>query len=360
VGTCFVVAETARRMVSRRAAQAAFLIAALCPFTANYVATPLAETTEIFFTALAVLAAVIAFERRSLWWWFGCGTATAAAIQLRPDGGLILIAIGIVLLWQLWRDRENRRPYLLAGVVLTAISLAPLIPWTIRNWKTFHIFQPLVTMSASDPDEFVPVGWNRWVNTWIVDYCSTEDLTFNVSGTAIDVYTVPKRAFDSEQDFLRVAQLFADYNKTLTMTPELDRQFGEIAQQRIHAHPLRYYVVLPVSRLVGIWLRPRTEMLPVDTHWWRFDDDPHDSSIATILGVVNLVLMLAAIAGATRGNIRYLGLLTVYPLLRTILLWKMSAVEDRYTLECFPMIFILAAAWWSSRNAAHDDAKGRA
>jgi len=265
---------------------------------------------------------------------------------LRPDGGLLLISIGLVLIWKLVRDTNHRRHIFASGMVLLVVSLAPLVPWAIRNWKTFHVFQPLVTISASDPDEFVPKGWTRWVNSWIVDYSSTEDLTFNISGTAIDVYALPNRAFDSQQEFLTVAQLFAEYNKTLTMTPELDQQFGQIADARIHNHPFRQYVVLPLGRVTDVWLRPRTEMLPLDTHWWDFESDINDSSWATGLGVLNLLLVLAAIGGAIRGRVRYLGLLVVYPIVRTLLLMKMAAVEDRYTLECFPMLFVLAAAWW--------------
>src|SRR5580700_5006370 len=52
LGTCFLVADLARRMFSERAAEAAFLLAALCPFLANYAAAALTETLEIFFTAL--------------------------------------------------------------------------------------------------------------------------------------------------------------------------------------------------------------------------------------------------------------------------------------------------------------------
>src|SRR5258708_11264925 len=58
VGTCFVIADLARRMVSERAAKAAFVLAALCPFLANYSAAALTETLEIFFTALALDLAI--------------------------------------------------------------------------------------------------------------------------------------------------------------------------------------------------------------------------------------------------------------------------------------------------------------
>ena len=51
LGTCLLVADLTRRMVSERAARIAFVLAALCPFLANYAAAELTETLEIFFTA---------------------------------------------------------------------------------------------------------------------------------------------------------------------------------------------------------------------------------------------------------------------------------------------------------------------
>ena len=50
----FLIADLARRIASERAAKVAFLLAALCPFLANYSAAVLTETLEIFFTALAL------------------------------------------------------------------------------------------------------------------------------------------------------------------------------------------------------------------------------------------------------------------------------------------------------------------
>src|SRR5262249_29061646 len=41
LATCFLIAEIARRAISERAAKIAFLLAALCPFTAIYCAAPL-------------------------------------------------------------------------------------------------------------------------------------------------------------------------------------------------------------------------------------------------------------------------------------------------------------------------------
>ena len=54
IGTCFLLADLARRLLSDRAAKAAFTLVAFCPFLSNYAAAALTETLEIFFTTLAV------------------------------------------------------------------------------------------------------------------------------------------------------------------------------------------------------------------------------------------------------------------------------------------------------------------
>ena len=63
LATCLIVADLARRTVSERAARIAFVLAALCPFLANYAAAVLTETLEIFFTALALDCAAAALNR---------------------------------------------------------------------------------------------------------------------------------------------------------------------------------------------------------------------------------------------------------------------------------------------------------
>src|SRR5215472_14574779 len=52
LSTCFLIAAGARRLWSEGAAKTAFVLAALCPFTSNYTATPLPETLAIFAAAV--------------------------------------------------------------------------------------------------------------------------------------------------------------------------------------------------------------------------------------------------------------------------------------------------------------------
>src|SRR3954467_12029630 len=56
--SCFVIAAGARRLWSDSAAKAAFVLTTLCPFTANYTATPLPETLAIFSAAVALFFAL--------------------------------------------------------------------------------------------------------------------------------------------------------------------------------------------------------------------------------------------------------------------------------------------------------------
>ena len=99
IGTCLLVADMARRLISPRAARAAFLLTALCPFLATYAAAALTETLEIFFTALALDFAIAGLTTvPGIRPWLGCGLAIGGAILLRPDGGLLLMAIELYLL----------------------------------------------------------------------------------------------------------------------------------------------------------------------------------------------------------------------------------------------------------------------
>src|SRR4029453_1661656 len=142
LGTCFVLADLARGGISDRAAKAALLIAALCPFLALYTAAGPTETLEIFFTALAMDFVVIGLsnlEGGELRPWLSSGACVAACILLRPDGGILLAAIGVYLGFLLFRARRTGRQAILivrAGIVLAFCALAPLVVWGLRNYHT--------------------------------------------------------------------------------------------------------------------------------------------------------------------------------------------------------------------------------
>ncbi|MBZ5682523.1 MAG: glycosyltransferase family 39 protein [Acidobacteriia bacterium] len=376
LGTCFVVADLARRLFSDRAAKAAFLLAALCPFLANYAAAALTETLEIFFTALALdlalqglgvgeEAAAPGREQFGTLPWFGSGLATGAAILLRPDGGILLAAIGGYLLLLLLRALGPQRTgthhglsqarLITAGLLLAVGAFAPLVPWTLRNLHTLHRFEPLAPRYANDSDELVMRGFNRWVKTWIADYTSVQEIYWPVPGSALDATRLPTRAFDSAQQREETAELFADYNQEDEITPELDARFAALAATRIHAAPVRYYVWLPVLRIADMWLRPRTELLPSDPRWWEFNDDGRWLAVSLVFGLVNLLYVGIASAGVVRArSILGVGLFILFLLLRSAFLGTLENPEPRYTLECYPIAILLGSALFHKNRLNSD------
>jgi len=204
LGTCILVADLARRWLSDRAAKAAFLLAALCPFLANYAAAALTETLEIFFTALALDLALCGFagllfgidgkiaidndadSDSKVATWLGCGLSIGACILLRPDGGILFLAIAaywFVLLVRLVVSRRVETQHspatrlftmLRVAVILAIGAFTPLIPWTLRNLHTMHRFEPLARRLGDDSDEVLMTGFNRWTKTWIADYTSVQ------------------------------------------------------------------------------------------------------------------------------------------------------------------------------------------
>jgi 4-amino-4-deoxy-L-arabinose transferase-like glycosyltransferase len=381
LGTCFLVADLARRIFSsERAAKAALLLAALCPFLANYAAAALTETLEIFFTTLALDFAVCGLadlrnedgSNPIKTKWLSCGLSVGACILLRPDGGILFGAVSIYLLllflgrWSAKRTMESAPApsmfaILRAGTILILGTLATLVPWTLRNLHTFHRFQPLAPRYANDSDELVMTGFNRWTKTWIADSTSVQEIYWNVPGVAIDIKSLPRRAYDSlghdssgsdtKDQRQETEQLFDDYNQDHEITPELDARFAALAAVRIHSAPLRYYVWLPALRIADMWLRPRTELLPSDPRWWEFNDERPWLAVSIVFGLVNLLYIGAATAGLLRARPFFgIGLFVLFLTMRSLFLGTLENPEPRYTLECYPLVIVAAAALFIGKS----------
>jgi len=240
-----------------------------------------------------------------------------------------------------------------AGLILLVVSLATLVPWTVRNLRTLQEFQPLAPRYANEENAFVPMGFNRWMRTWIVDYASVEDIYWTVPGNTVQPDKLPSRAFDSPEQREQTTQLLEDYNDALHVTPELDARFAALAAERVRHSLFRYYVALPLMRIADMWLRPRTETLPSDTQWWDFDDDPQWLALSVSLGIVNLLYVGAAFAGLLRGRFApHVGLLLTFVILRSLFLGTLENPEPRYTLECYPALIVFAAALFREKYRA--------
>jgi 4-amino-4-deoxy-L-arabinose transferase-like glycosyltransferase len=347
--TCGVLALLARRFAGERAAITALGLAVLCPFLAEFTAAGLTETLTLFCTVLAFWALQRWLDTPQWRWVVVLGSALAYAILLRPDQGLLAAAVLPAMLL----GRGFRLPQVKETIVPTVacalLAVLPLVPWTVRNYRVFHVLQPLAPRYANDPGEPNPYGFQRWYRTWAIDYASTEDIYWDYDGDAMDFATLPARAFDSPEQYRETAAVFALYDETKRNSPEVDARFAALAEERVRKHPVRYYVLLPVARLGNMLLRPRVDWLPGPLQWWRWSESsPLQFGRALFLGALNLALIAFAAMGARRLRARpelrpILLAMATYGVLRCALLLTVDNSEPRYTVEFIPLWIVLTA-----------------
>jgi hypothetical protein len=256
-GTCVLVALIAfywqpDEKRKRTTAIAAMALAAVCPFTTIYAATILTEVPATFLVMAMFLAATLAFQaeswKRALRWWLVGGLLGGLSVLFRPDSGLFAAAIGLTLvitgLGPFWTavasaarhrfgslietskaaDPKRRRRFALpahsknfsrtvaAGTLFSLAFVLVLAPWTIRNARVFHLFQPLAPSHGEMPGEFVPRGYYSWLRTWLDDEAYVAPFLWSLDDQPISLDDVPPTAFDSADEKDRVAALLDKYN----------------------------------------------------------------------------------------------------------------------------------------------------
>jgi hypothetical protein len=353
---CLLLADVARRIAPQGlgcgAARATLWLAALCPFTAIYAATPLAEALTLFSIAAALWTAV-RFVAQPGWRDALLFTVAVTYVALlRPDGALVAVAFAPALLLAL---RAAPRQQMAMVLVCGVFALAPFAGWTARNWRVFHVVQPLAPRSATDPGDPVYPGWDAWTRTWCLDFICTYEVCWNVPGAALYMEQLPARSMDSPAQRAATQTLVDAYNANgYNLTPALDAGFAQLAAKRAAAHPWRTHILLPLGRMADMWLRPRVENLPIDLDWWVYAHHHTETIFSWAYAALNALYLLLAAAGLWLRP-RLWQWMLLYCFLRSALLLTVQAPEARYTLECFPILFVLggvalAAGWRRMRR----------
>ena len=342
LAACLLLADFIRRISSPRAGLNTLWLAAMCPFTAVYSGAPLTESPTFDMICLALWSLERYLSRRDKknagWVYLLLFTvAISFAALLRPDGALLAFALWPALLFS--RGRGCRFVPALRGAVLCGlISVLPFAAWAMRNWSTFHVFEPLAPRYAGDPGEDPHLGWQHWVKTWCLDFTCTSDIYWNVPDGAADPDTLPARAFDSPEQRETTLALMKDYNRDQDLTPAIDARFAALAKERTAEHPLRTWLLLPLGRLADMTLRPRVENLPIDLRWWQYSQHRPETKFSIVYGLVNLLFLGLGLAGLCYRP-RFWPYMAAYLILRSLLLMTIEAPETRYTLEFFPVLF---------------------
>ncbi|HXU07689.1 MAG TPA: glycosyltransferase family 39 protein [Blastocatellia bacterium] len=404
--------------------------AASCPFSAIYVTTILTEVSTTFLVTTCALTGSLALKstklQKSVAWWILAGLAGGLATLFRPDSGLLVAGVGfslvIIAAYRVARRRSGTSGSsdalgtaprqmltraLVSGAILSIGFIVAIGPWTIRNARIFHVFQPIAPAQANMPDEFVPRGYIRWLKTWVDDVKYTETLEWGIDEQPFHIDDVPNYAFDSEQERERVASLFERYNnpdsKTLEsasaapvqppptaeapqqpdspteesdqdnnestdgdeesseetpekppaveMTPDIDAGFAVLAQERITRHPIRFYVLVPLKRASSLWFDSHSqyypfqgELLPLSA----LDTETNQQYFLPAFVFLTWLYTVFAVAGAVimwldKSSRRWLLLLALLVIPRMAFLTSMENPEPRYVVEFFAFILPVAS-----------------
>jgi hypothetical protein len=379
----------------RASAIGALVLAAICPFTTIYAATILTEVPTNFLVMAMFMATTLALRKtfpteeteksitgspkQAILWWVVAGLLGGLAVFFRPDNGLFVAAIGLTLLisslrqiWSAPRGRSGEgaldsslkkvfRQMLLCGTLFSISFALVLVPWTIRNWRIFHLFQPLAPAHAEMPGEFVPRGYGLWLRTWLDDESYIAPLLWSLDTDPIDFDDIPPYAFDSADEKNRVAALIEKYNNPdgaessqtnapaapqpspsaanpkaspspkksqpnsnansqeenteeteeeetdkepqgpVEMTPEIDAGFAQIARERIAHHRFQFYVLLPIKRARTMWFDTHSQYWPFEGTLLPFEDldyDSHQQIWLPLFAGLTALYTLLGLAGA--------------------------------------------------------------
>jgi hypothetical protein len=382
--SCLVIARLAALLAytsedhapNKRVYFVALWLAALCPFTANYTAVPLTEVFATFWTALACCVLVIAMRRvhkpdfllksthlplrKSVEYTaLGAGLTVGVGTLFRPETPILLLAAAIVFVG-LFFLRGNYRRWLWVCMAMALGCLVVLSPWAFRNMVTLGEPQFLAPKDSNLPGELVPYGFMAWEKTWLYRVRDCYLVPWRLNEEAIFVEDIPARAFDTPEEKQRVAMILEQYNEDLTLTPEEDAAFAQLARERTARRPLRTYLWLPAARAITIWFTPRIELLPISGHVFPLaqmrEDDPVDQEVTSLFFVLNLfylglgtwgVVRLWRSNPAARVAVVFLALFIV---LRTAFLTTLETPEPRYVLVCFPALIALGAQVFTRRS----------
>jgi len=359
-----------------------------------------------FLAVAMVLTATFAFKaavrKKALLWWIVTGLIAGLAVLFRPDSGLFAAAIGGTLMLSALASRNagpfftRMRAAVFSAAIFSIAFCLVLVPWTIRNRRVFHVFQPLSPAHGEMPDEFVARGYLLWVRTWLDESKYVGPALWSLDMRQMYVENFPARAFDSKEERDRVAALFDKYNHpagdeqdqssadnqddqssgddedqpeeepeeeepppqpedaNVEMTPEIDAGFAQIGRERVAHSRLRYYVFLPLKRAKTLWFDTHSQYYPFNGDLLPIADLDYDIHqqywLPLFAGLTGTYTLLGVIGGwllwrsRDRDARRWLLLAVLLMFLRLGFFASIENPEPRYTVELFPFLMMLAGA----------------
>jgi hypothetical protein len=251
--------------------------------------------------------------------------AMIATTFIRYDGVLLAIpvaATGFII----------HRPIdaIRRGLVIALILGFPWMGWMIRNIEV-NLESVLIPPIASF--DKATKGYSSWMKTWQVNQYQTQATLWPVATKSYHAIRVDESAYRTENEKKKV-HILLDQLKEYSGQPfpsQIDDQFFLLAEKRIKAEPLIYFLFNPVKRIWALWSNI------YDSFAWPFSLDlsPQDRIDITKGGVEEKLLLLKKHPIQTIGKIFVNGWLLFLYFLFIISNWivyKNKMPQCRYVL----------------------------
>ena len=325
----------------------AWLAVALCassPLLAMSVCYVLSETLSVFLTTLCLYLLVRACRRRVALHLALAGAVLGAALLVRADS----ITLAPCFVVPLWFSSEARAARVRAAVLSMIAAAVVFAPWPIRNIVRCHAPHPLGSPWVTNLGDPLPMGPQAWLATWaVLPEHAARDVGWKMTrGTPLYAAALPPEASDSPEEKKRLDALLTAYDAAGLITPAVDEGFRELARDRVRAHPIRHFVILPLRRVRHLWFDavPQWEMpfesptLGLPAGRPALETLSHRTLALAALGLLMLAFVPLLHAGRPLAALAFAA-----ALFRTIaIVLIVPGGTQRYVFELVPMMLVLS------------------
>ena len=140
-GTVVLIALIGRRVGGTAVGIVAGVLAAVYPMLFLAEATLMSESLFVFLVAAALLLAYAAADRPDLFRFVALGAVLGLATVTRAEAMVLAVFLVVPLVWRLRDSSVGRR--IAMGALVLAVAAIVVVPWSVRNARTFNEFVPV-------------------------------------------------------------------------------------------------------------------------------------------------------------------------------------------------------------------------
>lgn len=311
--TVVVIGLVGRRVAGAAVGVTAALVAAVYPMLFQSDATLMSETVFALLVAVTLLLAYRAAEQATVVRFVALGAVIGLATLTRAEGALLALVLVVPL--AAWASGHGARRRVVLGAVGIGVGALVVVPWTVRNQRTFHSFVPVSTNigTALEGANCRPVYSGTAIGLWRSN--------FNLAPSSPDACFT---GFDIRQPHFNEARVAAQH-----------RDRG-LRYARRHAGRLPAVGVTRVLRTWGLF-RPHQQIneAALEGRPMRWE------TIGTRMYWAVLVFAVAGLVVAVRRHVR------VWPLLATMVMVSLSTLatygNQRFRVGAEPALVVLGA-----------------